>query len=156
MRKMWELKKEVNNSAITLFRFYDSVIAEEALDKIRNEYLRFYINTDERIEAWNTRPKAAYIPTFDEETGLRVYDRQEWIEDVLCRLEDEMYSFFIEEHDLIEDIHEFKFEDTNWYYQDDNKTENAYKLFQERARIQAQKRKAYLETRKDKPSGYIF
>lgn len=153
MNKLWILQKSDGEHFRNLAYFLDLDVAQEALERIRNDYMDFYINTAERIQAWNERPYEHYVPTYDEETGLRVYHRGEWIEDRLRQLEDEMYSYALYEVEYVPDIEHFKFEDTKWYHQDDDKDENAYKLMVERTRIRNKQRADYLESRKDKPKG---
>lgn len=155
-RKLWVLKKEYDSGDVREIAFFGDIDAvQAALERIREQYMNFYLNTDERIEAWNTRPHANYVPEYDEETGQRVYNRGQWIEDKLCTLEYELGSYYYEEYDLITNADNFRFEDPFWYQQDDDKEEARYKLFHERFRAGVRKRKEYEKTREGKPVGFF-
>lgn len=153
-KTVWILQREYDDGqTFPLAWFLNYNLACDALEKVRNMYLRFYLNSDERIKAWETRPCANYVPIYDPQTGMRVYDRGQWIEDKLRTLEAIIYQFAIVEHPITTDLSLFTVDDFKWYHQDDDKEENTYRLFMERMKIKNEARERYLETRKGKPSG---
>lgn len=150
MKSFWSIE-QYKGGWVTIGYFDDLDLAQDALETLRNRYMDVYLNTQERIDAWNERPYFNARPELDE-YGLEIYNRGIWIERSLEELEDFLSYFEIVEHNMIESLDELK---VDCYYNsiDDDRTENYYRLHSERMRIQYEKKRKYEMSRIGKPKG---